>query len=158
MATHPLQVNGEARVIDPPPGTTLLDALRDGFGLTGTKHACGRGECGACTVLVDGRPILSCIAMVDDTRGAITTIEGLAEAAADLRLAFAEAGAFQCGFCTPGQIVRAAALLAEEWPADPVARAAFVRHAMSGNLCRCTGYAGIVRAILRVAAEREGRR
>jgi aerobic-type carbon monoxide dehydrogenase small subunit (CoxS/CutS family) len=154
MATYRLDVNGTVREVALSPGTSLLDALRDGLGLTGAKEACGRGECGACTVLLDDRPVLACIAMVDDTRGAVTTIEGLADDFMDLRQAFADCGAFQCGFCTPGQIVRAAALLGERWPADAREREAFVRHAMSGNLCRCTGYAGIVEAILRVAAAR----
>ena len=135
----------------------LLDALRDALGLTGTKEACGRGECGACTVLLDGRPILACVALVDDTVGEVTTIEGLADSCRDLREAFADHGAFQCGYCTPGQIVRASALLAEPLPVDAAAREAHVRHAMSGNICRCTGYTGIVDAVLSTAARRAGR-
>lgn len=154
MPTFQLNINGTVRSLTLPAGTPLLDALRDTLGLTGSKEACGRGECGACTVLLDGRPILSCLALVDDTRGAVQTIEALAEANADLRQAFADCGAFQCGFCTPGQIVRAAALLREPWPDDPAAREAFVRHRMSGNICRCTGYTGIVDAIMRTAAAR----
>jgi aerobic-type carbon monoxide dehydrogenase small subunit (CoxS/CutS family) len=151
-----LQVNGSVREISVAPGTTLLEALRDDLGLTGTKEACGRGECGACTVLLDGRPILACIALVDTTRGSVTTIEGLAEICTDLRRAFADCGAFQCGFCTPGQIVRAAALLDEAWPEHPDETEPFVRRRMSGNICRCTGYTGIVDAILHVRSARAG--
>jgi carbon-monoxide dehydrogenase small subunit/xanthine dehydrogenase YagT iron-sulfur-binding subunit len=132
--------------------------LRESLGLSGTKEACGRGECGACTVLVDGRPIASCLAMVETISGAVTTIEGLADELADLRQAFADHGAFQCGFCTPGQIVRAAALMREEWPSDLVEREAFVRRQMSGNICRCTGYTGIVDAILLTGAARQSRK
>jgi aerobic-type carbon monoxide dehydrogenase small subunit (CoxS/CutS family) len=152
--TQSLIINGRRVDVAVPPGTRLLDLLRDTLRLTGTKEACGRGECGACTVLVDGRAIASCLALVDTTDGAVTTIEGLAVAFADLRQAFADHGAFQCGFCTPGQIVRAAALFAEDWPAAPDEREAFIRHRMSGNICRCTGYTGIVDAILAVADAR----
>lgn len=152
--TQSLVINGRMVDVTVPAGTRLLDLLRDTLHLTGTKEACGRGECGACTVLIDGRPMASCLALVDTTDGAVTTIEGLATAFADLRQAFADHGAFQCGFCTPGQIVRAAALFAEEWPASLVEREAFIRHRMSGNICRCTGYTGIVDAILAVADAR----
>jgi aerobic-type carbon monoxide dehydrogenase small subunit (CoxS/CutS family) len=146
-----LKVNG--MVVDAPGGSgiRLLDFLRNTLGLTGAKEACGRGECGACTVLVDGRPIVSCIALTETVSGDVTTIEGLAEECVTLRQAFADRGAFQCGFCTPGQIVRAAALLREPWPDDPLEHEAFVRHRMSGNICRCTGYTGIIDAILSVA-------
>jgi aerobic-type carbon monoxide dehydrogenase small subunit (CoxS/CutS family) len=146
-----LKVNG--RLVDVPAraGMRLLDFLRDTLGLTGTKEACGRGECGACTVLVDGRPILSCIALTETAVGEISTIEGLAGECVALRQAFADHGSFQCGFCTPGQIVRAAALLREPWPDNPREHEAFVRRRMSGNICRCTGYTGIVDAILSVA-------
>lgn len=153
-AARRLVINGSPVEVAAPPGTRLLDFLRDTLRLTGAKEACGRGECGACTVLVDRRPVASCIQLVDTVDGPVTTIEGLAEACADLRQAFADHGAFQCGFCTPGQIVRAAALFDEEWPSTPAEREAFVRHRMSGNICRCTGYAGIVDAILQVAATR----
>jgi len=122
--------------------------------LTGTKEACGRGECGACTVLVNGRPVLSCITLVETVIGPVETIEGLAEANTDLREAFADCGGFQCGFCTPGQVVRASALLKEEWPQSADAKESFVRHRMSGNICRCTGYTGIVDAVLRTAEAR----
>jgi aerobic-type carbon monoxide dehydrogenase small subunit (CoxS/CutS family) len=156
MAIEPrsLQVNGRVHELQVAPGTPLLEILRDRLGLTGTKEGCGRGECGACTVLVDGKPMLACLAIVDEITGAVTTIEGLRDAFLDLRQAFADLGAFQCGFCTPGQIVRAAALLSEEWPKDEGEAESFVRHRMSGNICRCTGYTGIVDAILHVHASR----
>jgi aerobic-type carbon monoxide dehydrogenase small subunit (CoxS/CutS family) len=143
-----LNVNGVVQEIKASPGTSLLEVLRESLHLTGAKEACGRGECGACTVWLDGKPILSCLALVDAIEGEITTIEGLSKDFTDLREAFADYGGFQCGFCTPGQIMRAAALLKQEWPADPATWEAFVRHAMSGNICRCTGYRGIVDAVL----------
>jgi aerobic-type carbon monoxide dehydrogenase small subunit (CoxS/CutS family) len=150
-ARRQLIVNGEA--VDAPAraGMRLLDFLRDILGLTGAKEACGRGECGACTVLLDGRPILSCIALAETVLGEVRTIEGLAQECTALRQAFADHGSFQCGFCTPGQIVRAAALLREPWPDDSREHEAFVRRRMSGNICRCTGYTGIIDAILSVA-------
>lgn len=151
-----LQVNGLSHQVSVAPGEPLLAVLRDALGLTGTKEACGRGECGACTVLLDGKPILACLALVDTMHGEVTTIEGLADSSGDLRQAFADFGAFQCGYCTPGQIVRASALLAEEWPADRAEAERFVRRRMSGNICRCTGYTGIVDAILHVRAARNG--
>jgi aerobic-type carbon monoxide dehydrogenase small subunit (CoxS/CutS family) len=100
---------------------------------------------------LDGRPILSCIALTETVAGEISTIEGLAGECVALRQAFADHGSFQCGFCTPGQIVRAAALLREPWPDNPREHEAFVRRRMSGNICRCTGYTGIIDAILSVA-------
>lgn len=147
-------VNGAAREIAVAPGTPLLEVLRDTLGLTGTKEACGRGECGACTVLIDGQPVMSCMSLIEDVRGPVTTIEGIAEDHLDLRVAFADCGAFQCGFCTPGQIVRAAALLREPWPENAGDVEAFVHTAMSGNICRCTGYTGIVDAVMRTGANR----
>jgi len=149
-----LRVNGRDVELNVPPGTRLLDVLRDRLGLSGVKEACGRGECGACTVLIDGRPVVSCLLLTETVIGEVKTIEGLADEFADLRAAFADHGAFQCGFCTPGQIVRAAALLREEWPADRRQHEAFVRHRMSGNICRCTGYTGIVDAVLATAEAR----
>ncbi|MDP4805264.1 MAG: (2Fe-2S)-binding protein [Candidatus Nanopelagicales bacterium] len=128
--------------------TRLLDYLRDQQGLRGTKEACGRGECGACTVLIDGRPVLSCITLAVRVDGDVETIEGVTAESAELRRQFAEHGAFQCGFCTPGQIVRGVALLRQGLPADDNA----LRAAISGNVCRCTGYSGIVSA-LRAAEE-----
>ena len=109
MSTRGLRVNGHDVNVEVVPGDTLLRVLRDRLHLTGAKEACGRGECGACTVLVDGTPIMSCVMLGSLVRGEITTIEGLADSSRALREAFADAGAFQCGFCTPGQIVRAAA-------------------------------------------------
>lgn len=152
-----LLVNGRLVEVSGQPDAPLLDILRDGLGLTGAKQACGRGECGACTVLVDGRPVAACLMMAATVAGEVKTIEGLDEDTSDLRAAFADHGAFQCGFCTPGQIVRAAALLREEWPADRNRHEAFVRHRMSGNICRCTGYSGIVDAVLAVAEQRLSR-
>jgi aerobic-type carbon monoxide dehydrogenase small subunit (CoxS/CutS family) len=146
-----LKVNGKLVDVPARTGMRLIDFLRDTLGLTGAKEACGRGECGACTVLVDGRPILSCIALMETVGGEFSTIEGLAGECVALRQAFADHGSFQCGFCTPGQIVRAAALLREPWPDNPLEHEAFVRRRMSGNICRCTGYTGIVDAILSVA-------
>jgi aerobic-type carbon monoxide dehydrogenase small subunit (CoxS/CutS family) len=132
-----------------PASTRLLDVLREQTGLTGTKEACGRGECGACTVLVDGRPVLACITLARRVRGTVETVEGLAEEGHALRAAFARRSAFQCGFCTPGQIVRGVALLRDGVPDDE----AELRHAVSGNVCRCTGYEGIIDALRDAAAD-----
>jgi aerobic-type carbon monoxide dehydrogenase small subunit (CoxS/CutS family) len=151
-----LIVNGATVDVRMPPGVRLIDVLREQLGLTGTKESCGRGECGACTVLIDGRPVVACLVYAETVSGAVTTIEGLAADNTDLREAFADCGAFQCGFCTPGQIVRASALLREKWPDTDGAREKFVRHRLSGNLCRCTGYSGIVDAVLKTAAARGG--
>jgi xanthine dehydrogenase YagT iron-sulfur-binding subunit len=147
-----LDVNEARREIDVPPETTLLDALRDGLGLTGTKKGCDHGQCGACTVLVDGRRVLSCLTLAAmHERARITTIEGLAADGAlhPLQRAFVEHDAFQCGFCTSGQIVSAAALIAEGGATDDDA----IREGMSGNLCRCGAYPNIVAAV-RAVAER----
>ncbi|TML56583.1 MAG: (2Fe-2S)-binding protein [Actinobacteria bacterium] len=146
-----LMVNGGLHEVDVPVGTTLADALRDVLGLTGTKIACGEGHCGACTVQLDGVPVLSCITLVHTVgEREVTTIEGLREH--PLVQAFVEADATQCGFCTPGQIVSAAALLA----ATPRPGHDEIVHAMSGNLCRCGTYPKIERAIEAVAAENRG--
>ena len=143
-----LLVNGGAYDVDAPVGRSLADTLREDLGLTGTKVACGEGHCGACTVLVDGVPALSCITLVHTVDGrSVTTIEGLREH--PLVEAFVEADALQCGFCTPGQIVSASALLA----ASPHPTREEIRHGMSGNLCRCGTYPKIEQAILSVAAE-----
>src|SRR5687767_7466658 len=114
------------------PSDRLIDVLRDRLGLTGTKEGCGRGECGACTVLVDGSAVLSCITLAARVSGSVVTVEGLAADARVLRAAFADRGAFQCGFCTPGQIVRGVALLREGLPASDEE----LRRQMSGNVCR----------------------
>jgi xanthine dehydrogenase YagT iron-sulfur-binding subunit len=141
-----LTVNGAERTLTLEPRVTLLDALREGLGLTGTKKGCDHGQCGACTVHVDGRRINSCLALAVMQQGkAITTIEGLgrAEQLHPMQQAFLHADAFQCGYCTPGQIMSAVALLKEPCgPSD-----ADVRECMSGNLCRCGAYPNIVAAI-----------
>jgi aerobic-type carbon monoxide dehydrogenase small subunit (CoxS/CutS family) len=149
-----LTVNGRATELEIAPGDSLLDVLRDRLHLTGAKEACGRGECGACTVLLDGTSVMSCVVLASLVRGEVTTIEGIAEEARDLREAFADAGAFQCGFCTPGQIVRAAALLRDVPDLDE----RIVREQMSGNVCRCTGYTQIVDAVLATGRNRAARR
>src|ERR687898_891088 len=130
-----LLINGGRYDLDVSVGRTLAEALREDLGLTGTKIACGEGHCGACTVLLDGRPSLSCITLVHTVgEREVTTIEGLRDH--PLVDAFARADALQCGFCTPGQIVAAAALVEEK----PAPSADEVRHAMAGNLCRCGAY------------------
>ena len=137
-----LRVNGGRHELDAPPGTTLAEALRDGIGLTGTKIACNEGHCGACTVLVDGAPTLSCITLAHRLEGrAVTTIEGLRDH--PMVRAFVRADAVQCGFCTPGQIVSAVALV-ERTP-DPSREE--IRHRMAGNICRCGTYPKIEEAI-----------
>jgi aerobic-type carbon monoxide dehydrogenase small subunit (CoxS/CutS family) len=150
VSTRRLRVNGHDVDVEVVPGHTLLRVLRERLHLTGAKEACGRGECGACTVLVDGTPIMSCVMLASLVRGEVTTIEGLAEVSRGLRESFADAGAFQCGFCTPGQIVRAAALLRDT--PNPDERT--IREQMSGNICRCTGYTQIVDAVL-IAARKQ---
>ena len=137
-----LLVNGEWHALELPATASLAEALRDGIGLTGTKVACNAGHCGACTVLVDGAPVLSCIALAHRLDGReVTTIEGLRDH--PLVAAFVRADAVQCGFCTPGQIVSAAALV--ERSADPSDDE--IRHGMAGNLCRCGTYPKIKEAI-----------
>jgi aerobic-type carbon monoxide dehydrogenase small subunit (CoxS/CutS family) len=141
-----LVVNGEAvdAVVDST--KTLLEVLREDLQLTGTKHGCELGECGACAVLVDGQPILSCLAIAAGLEGhAITTIEGLAQGNRlhPLQDAFADLGAAQCGYCTPGILLTAAALLERE----PHPSRDRIREALSGNLCRCTGYIQIFEAV-----------
>ena len=137
-----LQINGDTHTVDVPVGATLLEALRDELGLTGTKIACGEGHCGACTVLVDGVPTLSCITLVHTVADRdVTTIEGLRDH--PLVDAFVNADALQCGFCTPGQIVSAAALVA----ANPHPSREEIRDGMAGNLCRCGAYPKIEEAI-----------
>ena len=137
-----LAVNGHDYVVDAPVGTTLAEALRDELNLTGTKIACGEGQCGACTVLVDGTPVLSCITLVHSVDGAqVTTIEGLRDHT--MVESFVRADALQCGFCTPGQIVSAVALV----EANPSPSSDEIRHAMAGNLCRCGAYPKIEEAI-----------
>jgi xanthine dehydrogenase YagT iron-sulfur-binding subunit len=141
-----LAVNGADRTLEVDPRTTLLDALRDQLRLTGAKKGCDHGECGACTVLADGRPILGCLRLAVMCEGAaITTIEGLGseDALHPMQRAFAEHDALQCGFCTPGQILSAVACVA----AGRAGTDAEVREWMSGNLCRCAGYPQILAAV-----------
>lgn len=149
-----LRVNGAVREIDLEPRVTLLDALRERLGLTGTKKGCDQGACGACTVLADGKRVLSCLTLAVACEGRdITTIEGLSDDG-DLhpvQQAFIARDAFQCGFCTPGQIMSAVALLAEGRAGSD----AEIREFMSGNICRCGAYPNIVAAI-RDAAEALG--
>jgi carbon-monoxide dehydrogenase small subunit len=143
-------VNGETRTIAADLHHTLLEVLREELGLTGTKHGCELGECGACTVLVDGTPILACLtlpALVGDAD--ITTVEGLASAEElhPLQIAFAEEGAAQCGYCTPGMLLSAKALL----DTTPRPTRDQIAQAISGNLCRCTGYTAIYEAVEKAA-------
>ncbi|MBV9374736.1 MAG: (2Fe-2S)-binding protein [Alphaproteobacteria bacterium] len=141
-----LTVNGVERQLELAPWTTLLDALRDHLDLTGTKKGCDHGQCGACTVLVDGRRINSCLTLaVMQDRAAVTTIEGLAtdDVLHALQQAFIDHDAFQCGYCTPGQICSAAGLIAE----GRAKTADDIRELMSGNICRCGAYPNIVAAI-----------
>jgi aerobic-type carbon monoxide dehydrogenase small subunit (CoxS/CutS family) len=146
-----LTLNGDTRAVGVPGHWTLLEALRYGLGMTGSKQGCDKGDCGACTVLLDGRPTLSCITPALEADGrAVVTVEGLATADGPhpLQRAFGECGAAQCGFCTPGILMSAAALLAE----DPEPSRDAIREALAGNLCRCTGYTKILDAV-----ERAGR-
>ena len=142
-----LRVNGQEHRLAVDPRVTLLDALREHLGLTGAKKGCDQGQCGACTVLVDGRRVLSCLTLAAQAEGRpVTTIEGLAAEDGTLhpmQQAFLEQDAFQCGYCTPGQILSAIGCVQEghaETPAD-------IRESMSGNLCRCAAYPNIVAAI-----------
>ena len=138
-----LQVNGETADLDVSIDTSLLQVLRDRMGLTGTKEGCGVGECGACTVLVGGKPVMSCVTLAVRVSDPVETIEGVAAAEPDLCRWFADCAASQCGFCTPGQIVHAAALLRQGLPE----MTEDLRREISGNICRCTGYQSIVEAI-----------
>jgi len=143
-------LNGRPCATEVPAHWTVLDLLRDGLALAGTKDGCGEGVCGTCTVLADGQPIRACLVLAAHVRGrALVTVEGLeTEGRLDpLQTAFAERGAVQCGFCTPGMLLAARALLAE----NPTPTGQEVREALSGNLCRCTGYTKIVEAVLAAA-------
>jgi aerobic-type carbon monoxide dehydrogenase small subunit (CoxS/CutS family) len=145
-----LAVNGIAYAVDIDPGTTLLAAVRNAVGLTGAKEGCDDSECGACMMLLDGKPVNSCSYLALQAEGSeIRTVEGLADGAglSALQTAILEHGGVQCGFCTPGMLISATALL----DANPSPTEDEVRIALSGNLCRCTGYDGIVKAVLSVA-------
>jgi aerobic-type carbon monoxide dehydrogenase small subunit (CoxS/CutS family) len=148
-----LSVNGEDQDIAAASHKTLLEVLREEMGLTGTKHGCELGECGTCTVLVDGQPVLSCLVLPLELEGRqVTTVEGLARRGRldPLQQAFAELGAAQCGYCTPGILLTARALLTQ----NPRPTRPQVRAALAGNLCRCTGYTKILDAV-ELAALRE---
>ena len=145
-----LAVNGTSYPIELDPGASLLQAVRDVIGLTGSKEGCDDSECGACMMLLDGKPVNSCSYLALQTEGReVTTVEGLADGGglSALQQAFLDFGGVQCGFCTPGMLISATALLR----ANPHPTEEEVRIGLSGNLCRCTGYDGIVKAVLGVA-------
>jgi carbon-monoxide dehydrogenase small subunit len=150
-----LTVNGETRDLIVAVHKTLLEVLREDMGLTGTKHGCELGECGTCTVLVDGEPVLSCLALPVEIQGRdIRTVEGMADGSRlhPLQQAFAELGAAQCGYCTPGILLTAEALLED----NPTPSRDEVRVALAGNLCRCTGYTKILDAVELAALRMKG--
>jgi aerobic-type carbon monoxide dehydrogenase small subunit (CoxS/CutS family) len=152
-----LTVNGETRDVVVAVHKTLLEVLREDLGLTGTKHGCELGECGTCTVLVDGGPVLSCLALPVEIQGRdIKTVEGMADGSRlhPLQQAFAELGAAQCGYCTPGILLTAEALLED----NPTPSRDEVRLALAGNLCRCTGYTKILDAVELAALRMKGAR
>ena len=145
-------VNGDAQEFLCDPGATLLEALREQLGLTGSKEGCGSGDCGACTVVLDGNMVCSCLVLAAEAEGRqVATIEGVAEGSMlhPVQQKFLEYGALQCGFCTPGLIVAAKALLDH----NPAPSESEVRYWLAGNLCRCTGYDKIVRAVMDAAAQ-----
>jgi len=153
MRIHCL-INGQPRNIEVEPGETLLEMLRERLGLTGTKQGCGVGECGACTVLLDGLPVDSCLYLAALADGKeILTIEGVSQDGelSDLQQAFIEEGAVQCGFCSPGMILSAQALLEKyEWPT-----AEQIKTGLAGNMCRCAAYQQIIAAVQKTAAQRK---
>ena len=143
-----LVVNGERVKLEVPPTTRLIDVLRDRLGLTGTKEACGRGDCGACTVLVGDRAVPSCLVLAARVTEPVRTVEGIAPDASALREALADLGGLQCGYCTPGIVVRAHQLITGAGRGGPIN----MRHELAGNFCRCTGYNGVIAAIDHVVA------
>jgi carbon-monoxide dehydrogenase small subunit len=151
-----LTVNGSLLTLEAPPAARLLDALRERLGLTGTKEGCGEGECGACTVLLDGVPVNSCLVALGQCAGReVTTVEGLGDTRhlTPLQEAMVTEGGAQCGICTPGMLLSAEALLRERpQPTEPE-----IREAIAGNVCRCTGYQRIVNAVNEAAKKREAR-
>jgi aerobic-type carbon monoxide dehydrogenase small subunit (CoxS/CutS family) len=152
-----LHVNGSRRAVAAEPSQSLLSVLRDDLGLTGSKYGCGEGQCGACTVLVDGQPVRSCLTKVRSAAGKpILTIEGVAKGGKlhPLQEAFLELGAFQCGYCTCGMILSALALLEEK----PKPTREEIVEALDGNICRCGAYARIISAVERAAAKMKGGR
>lgn len=155
VTTLRLRINGETRAVVFPTHHTLLEVLREELGLTGTKHGCELGECGTCAVLVDGRPVLSCLALAAEMDGRhVETVEGLQNGNElhPLQAAFADIGAAQCGYCTPGILMASKALLA----GNPKPTGGEIREALAGNLCRCTGYHKIVEAVAWAAARMRG--
>lgn len=145
-----LIINGETHDLFIPPNLTLLEVIRDHVGLWGTKSGCDMGTCGACTVLLDGKPISSCITLAVECDGKeITTIEGISDGVtlSNLQEAFVRKGGLQCGFCTPGMIMSGTALLKQ----NPQPKVDEIKKALEGNLCRCTGYNGIIDAVLDAA-------
>jgi aerobic-type carbon monoxide dehydrogenase small subunit (CoxS/CutS family) len=145
-----LEVNGETHALDVSPARRLLHVLREDLALTGAKLGCGEGACGACAVLLDGKPVVSCLLPVGAAEGrTVTTIEGLAREATTLSDAFVAEDALQCGFCTPGQMISASALLA----GTPAPTREEIRGALAGNLCRCGAYPKIERAVLRASGQ-----
>ena len=150
MVNISLEVNGKLFEVSVDENLRLIDLLRDELGLTGTKEGCGEGECGACTILLDGKPVNSCLVLAVDADGRdILTIEGLSNGTEldNLQASFITHGALQCGYCTPGMVMAAKGLLAE----NPHPTEEEVKEAISGNLCRCTGYKKIIEAIMDVA-------
>ena len=151
-----LTVNGSLLTLEAPPAARLLDVLRERLGLTGTKEGCGEGECGACTVLLDGVPVNSCLVALGQCAGReVTTVEGLGDAAhlTPLQEAMVTEGGAQCGICTPGMLLSAEALLRGR----PKPNEVEIREAIAGNVCRCTGYQRIVNAVTEAAKRREAR-
>ena len=156
MAVYSFNLNGKSTSVEVKSDTTLLETLRQHLGMTGTKEGCGKGECGACTVIVDGKAVNSCLILTSQINGAnVVTIEGLAsEGVLDhLQTSFMEAGAVQCGFCTPGMIMSARALLLK----NPSPTAEQIKESIAGNLCRCTGYVKIADAIKKAAVSAKER-
>jgi len=150
-----VKVNGKQRSFDVEPNTLLLNLIRDNMMLTGAKYGCGVGECGACTVLLDGESVLACMILAVDVNGrSVETVEGLGEydSLSPIQEAYLEEGAVQCGFCTPGFIMSTKALLSER----PQPTETEIREYLKGNLCRCTGYVNIVRAVQSAAAKMKG--